>query len=50
MARFEDRGMTNGDGLHFNEKGGAYVGQRVAEALARAFAAWAHDHPRAGCE
>jgi hypothetical protein len=50
MARFEDRGMTNGDGLHFNEKGGAYVGQRVADALARAFATWAHDHPRAGCE
>jgi hypothetical protein len=50
MARFEDHGMTNGDGLHFNQKGGAYVGQRVAGALARAFAAWAHDHPRVGCE
>jgi len=50
MVRFEDRGMTQGDGIHFNEKGGAYVGQRVVDALARAFAAWAHDHPTAGCE
>ena len=50
MARFEDRGMTQGDGIHFNQKGGAYVGQRVVDALGRGFAAWAHDHPRAGCE
>ncbi|MGO9838088.1 MAG: GDSL-type esterase/lipase family protein [Polyangiaceae bacterium] len=50
MARFEDRGMTQGDGIHFNQKGGAYVGQRVVDALGRAFAAWAHDRPRAGCE
>jgi lysophospholipase L1-like esterase len=50
MARFEERGMTQGDGIHFNEKGGAYVGQRVVGALGRAFAAWIPDHARVGCE
>ncbi len=40
MSRFHDRHMDQGDGLHFNARGGAYVGQRVTDALGRAFAAW----------
>jgi hypothetical protein len=40
MTRFQGQHMTQGDGLHFNAKGGAYVGQRVVDALGRAFAAW----------
>jgi hypothetical protein len=40
MMRFQDHHMTQGDGLHFNGKGGAYVGQRVADALGRAFDDW----------
>ncbi len=40
MVRFQDHHMTQGDGLHFNGKGGAYVGQRIADALGRAFDAW----------
>lgn len=50
MARFASLGLTQGDGLHFGAKGGAFVGDRVVASLARAFAAWAKDHPRAGCE
>jgi hypothetical protein len=50
MAHFEELGMTQGDGMHFNEKGGAYVGQRVVDALGRAFGQWAAEHPRAGCD
>jgi hypothetical protein len=50
MARFLGLGMTQGDGVHFNAAGGAYVGDRVVDALARAFAVWAQAHPRAGCE
>ena len=40
MLRFQDHHMTQGDGLHFNGKGGAYTGQRIAHALGRAFDAW----------
>jgi lysophospholipase L1-like esterase len=50
MARFNDLHLTQGDGMHFNFKGGAYVGQRVVDALARAFTKWAEQHPRAGCD
>jgi lysophospholipase L1-like esterase len=50
MARFNDLRLTQGDGMHFNFKGGAYVGQRVVDALARAFGKWAEQHPRAGCD
>jgi hypothetical protein len=50
MARFLDLHLTQGDGIHFNSKGGAFVGGRVVAALARAFAAWADKHPRAGCD
>jgi len=50
MAKFLAMGLTQGDGVHFNKKGGAFVGDRVVGALARAFAAWMDKHPRAGCE
>jgi hypothetical protein len=50
MARFLALGLTQGDGLHFDARGGAYVGARVVDALGRAFAAWAQQHPRAGCD
>ncbi len=50
MAKFLALGLTQGDGIHFDAKGGAFVGGRVVAALARAFAAWAERHPRAGCE
>jgi hypothetical protein len=50
MARFLALNMTEGDGVHFNERGGAYVGDRVVDALGRAFARWVGEHPHAGCE
>jgi hypothetical protein len=50
MARFLSMGLTQGDGLHFNRKGGAFVGDRVTDAIRRAFLAWAEKHPRAGCD
>jgi hypothetical protein len=50
MAKFLALGLTQGDGIHFNAKGGAFVGDRVVDALARAFAKWAEAHPRAGCD
>jgi hypothetical protein len=40
MAQFHALHLDQGDGLHFNAKGGAYVGGRVVDALARSFAAW----------
>jgi hypothetical protein len=50
MQRFQMLKMTQGDGVHLNAKGGAYMGGRVVAALGRAFARWAEAHPRAGCE
>jgi len=50
MARFAALGLTQGDGVHFNARGGAFAGQRVVGALGRAFGAWAERHPRAGCD
>src|SRR5258708_2473751 len=35
MARFQQHHMTQGDYLHLNAKGGAYVGDRIVAALAR---------------
>jgi hypothetical protein len=49
MSRFASLGLTQGDGVHFNAKGGAFVGDRVVDALARAFVKWADANPRAGC-
>lgn len=50
MGKFQDAGMTQGDYVHFNEKGGAYMGDRVVYALWKDFAAWLAKKPRAGCE
>jgi hypothetical protein len=50
MAKFLAMNLTQGDGVHFNKKGGEFVGDRVVDALARAFAKWAESHPRAGCD
>jgi len=50
MAKFLGLNLTQGDGIHFNQKGGAFVGDRVVAALGRAFAVWAKAHPQAGCE
>jgi lysophospholipase L1-like esterase len=50
MAKFLAMDLTQGDGVHFNAKGGAFVGDRVVGALSRAFARWSESHPRAGCE
>jgi hypothetical protein len=49
MGRFHDLDMS-GEYVHFNDKGGAYMGDRVVYALWTAFQAWAAAHPRAGCD
>lgn len=50
MGKFQDAGMTQGDYVHFNEKGGAYMGDRVVSALWKDFAAWLEKNPSAGCD
>jgi len=50
MAKFLGMNLTQGDGIHFNARGGAFVADRLVAALGRAFAAWAAKHPRAGCD
>ncbi len=50
MAKFLGMGLTQGDGIHFNGKGGAFVADRLVSSLGRAFAKWAEKHPRAGCD
>jgi hypothetical protein len=49
IAKFQDAGMTQGDYTHFNERGGAYMGDRVVGALLSAFDRYAEAHPRVGC-
>jgi hypothetical protein len=50
MAKFLKMDLTQGDGVHFNKRGGAFVADRLVAALGRAFDAWAKAHPQAGCE
>jgi hypothetical protein len=50
MARFQQLSMGEEDGVHLTGRGGAFMGQRVVDALMRAFAKWAVEHPSAGCE
>ena len=50
MFRFEHEAMTIKDGVHFSEKGGAYMGDRVVAAIAGEYEAWMRDNPHAGCE
>ncbi|NUO48440.1 MAG: hypothetical protein HOV80_06255, partial [Polyangiaceae bacterium] len=49
MRRFVDEGLAFGDAVHFNEQGGAFVGERLAEALLDGYAAYLEAHPEAGC-
>jgi hypothetical protein len=41
--------MCGEDLVHFNEKGGFYMADRIVYALWRGFAEWAGKHPAAGC-
>ncbi len=50
MFRFEREGMTIKDGVHFSEKGGAYMGDRIVAVIARELDAWMREHPSASCE
>lgn len=50
IARFTDRGMAWNDYIHLSEKGGTYMGRRLAHALVRDFAQWSERHPGAGCD
>jgi hypothetical protein len=50
MARFKVRGLALSDYAHFNEKGGAWVGDRLLQELWRDLARYVAAHPRAGCE
>jgi hypothetical protein len=50
MARFQKMSMGEEDGVHLTGRGGAFMGQRVVDALMRAFAVWAAEHPTAGCQ
>jgi hypothetical protein len=49
MWRFYQKRMADGDLIHFNQKGGAYMGSRVAGALLRGLDRHARRHPEAGC-
>jgi hypothetical protein len=50
MGKFQDAHMTQGDYVHFNERGGAYMGDRVVYAIWKGFMTWLSIHPHAGCE
>ncbi len=50
MRRFVEEGLAFDDAVHFNENGGAFVGERLAEALLDGFAAYLAEHPEAGCD
>jgi hypothetical protein len=49
MGTFYRRGMSINDYVHFNEKGGRYMGQRLTHALWTALARHVAAHPEAGC-
>ncbi|MBK7402102.1 MAG: hypothetical protein IPJ34_39135 [Myxococcales bacterium] len=49
IFKFKAHGMAEGDLVHLNEKGGRYMGSRIAQALFRGLARWAKAHPKAGC-
>lgn len=50
MARLRERGMARFDYIHFNEAGGAYVGDRLVYALWRELARYVGAHTEAGCD
>jgi lysophospholipase L1-like esterase len=49
MARFHQLGLSQEDHIHFNAKGGAWVGDRLLTALFRDFKAYLAEHKSAGC-
>lgn len=49
MARFKRQGLAVSDYIHFNAKGGAWVGDRLLDAIFDDFARWLPDHSEAGC-
>lgn len=50
MARFHERGLsTKSDYIHFSKAGGAWVGERLVQAIWRDFMAHLEAHPEAGC-
>jgi hypothetical protein len=50
MVRFRANLMAGQDLVHFNEKGGFYMGNRIVSALWRGFGEHMAKHPRTGCE
>ncbi len=50
MARFRRRGLCRSDGEHFNQAGGAYVGNRLVYALLRGLQQYASTHGQVGCQ
>ena len=48
LARFRKLGM-NIDGVHLDQRGSAYMGDRLFYALVKGFLAYLDGHPRAGC-
>jgi lysophospholipase L1-like esterase len=50
VGPYTQRGLTEGDGVHLNEAGGAYLGRRVLLAFFRGFVEWLRAHPEAGCK
>ena len=50
IVRFTDRGMAWNDYIHLSEKGGAYMGRRIAYALWRDLMGYLEHHPAAGCD
>ena len=50
IVTFRGKMMCGEDLVHFTEKGGFYMADRIVYALWRDFGAWSAKHPTAGCE
>lgn len=49
IVRFAQRKLAWTDFIHLTDRGGGYMGRRLAYALVKDFAAWLAAHPEAGC-
>lgn len=49
IVRFAERKMAWTDFIHLTEKGGRYMGRRLAHALVDDFSRWLAAHPNSGC-
>ena len=49
IVRFKRHKMAWGDLIHFNDKGAAYMADRIVYAIWRDFMKWLEKHPQAGC-